>query len=165
MTAARAAKFGGVAIAVRELAAPRRFYEEVPGQECCFDFGENIAFASGLSLHQSAHFARLTGLEAALVATPLSAGALYFEPDDIEALARALAAWPGVQIVQSCFEQPWGQRALRCRDPDGHLVEVGAPMQAVVRRFWRAGWSEEEIARRTQLPIAAVRQAIGQASP
>lgn len=38
-------------------------------------------------------------------------------------------------------------------------------MQAVARRLWRAGWPEEEIARRTQLPIAAVRQAIGQAAP
>lgn len=115
MAAARAATFGGVLIAVRDLAAARRFYEEVLGQKCRFDFGENIAFASGLSLHLSAHFAELTGLDAALVATPLSAGELYFESDDIEALSQALAAWPGVQIVQPCFEQPWGQRALRCR--------------------------------------------------
>lgn len=159
------ARFGGVVLAVRDLVASRRFYEEVLDQRLRFDFGENIAFESGLALHLGAHFARFVGIEPDLVATPFSAGELYFEIADVEGVAGKLAGWPEARIVQPCFTQAFGQRVLRFRDPDGHLIEVGEPMAAVALRFWREGLSMEEISGRTQLPIEAVRQAIARGTP
>ena len=156
------ATFGGVVLAVRDMAASRRFYEELLGQRLRFYFGENIGFESGLSLHLKAHFAGLAGIDPALVETPLSAGELYFEVDEIEAFAAALsAARPAVRIEQPCFEQAWGQRVIRFRDPDGHLIEAGEPMAAVARRCARQGMSAAEVARRTQLPLEGVRAILG----
>ncbi len=56
------------------------------------------------------------------------------------------------------IEQPWGQRVLRVYDPDGAIVEVGEPMSCVIIRLFKAGLAEEEIVKRTFMPLEIIRQ-------
>ena len=58
-----------------------------------------------------------------------------------------------VRLVHPIREHSWGQRALRLYDPDGHVIEVGEPMSAVVRRFLSQGLTLEETARRMDVPL------------
>jgi hypothetical protein len=59
--------------------------------------------------------------------------------------------------VHPVVEQPWGQRVFRVYDPDGHVVEIGEPMDAVIRRFLEQGMTVEEAAPRTSMPLEIVR--------
>lgn len=74
--------------------------------------------------HQGAHVAQFVGIEPDRVAAPFSAGEL-----DVEGMANELAGWSEVRIVEPCFEQTFGHRILRFRNLDGHLIEVGRPLQ------------------------------------
>jgi hypothetical protein len=78
-------------------------------------------------------------------------GELYFDTDEIELVYQRLQA-AGVQFIEGIQEQPWGQRAMRLYDPDGHIIEIGEPMDITVRRFHRQGWSIERIAEKTGMP-------------
>ncbi|MDX9802546.1 MAG: hypothetical protein RBS96_00715, partial [Dehalococcoidales bacterium] len=51
---------------------------------------------------------------------------------------------------------PWGQRAIRFYDPDNHIIEIGEPMPAVIRRLLKSGISEEEVAKRTSMPLEEI---------
>ena len=62
--------------------------------------------------------------------------------------------------VHPVLEQPWGQRAVRFYDPDGHIIEVGENLKAVCRRFLDGGMTEEQVARRMDVPLKFVRGCI-----
>lgn len=57
-------------------------------------------------------------------------------------------------------EYPWGQRVIRFYDPDMHIIEVGEPMENVVKRFIDQGLSVEETSKRTQHPIEFVKNCL-----
>ena len=84
---------------------------------------------------------------------------LYFECPDLDsAWARVEAAALGPnRIVHPIEEQPWLQRGFRLRDPDGHLVEVGEPLPALVKRLLGQGMTLEDISTRTTIALEAVR--------
>jgi len=139
-------------VTVADMAVARRFYETVLGLRVRFDFGENIAFFGGLSLHLRPHFARLTGIPEDSI-LPASR---EFE----HGFVKRLAGFPGVRLLHPPVEQAWGQRAVRFYDPDLHVIEVGESMRTVVRRFLDAGLTPEETAARTQHPLEFVKSCI-----
>jgi hypothetical protein len=47
---------------------------------------------------------------------------------------------------------------LRCYDPDRHIIEIGEPISAFVRRFLSEGLSAEETSERTSVPLADVQR-------
>jgi catechol 2,3-dioxygenase-like lactoylglutathione lyase family enzyme len=144
--------FMGTLIAVDDIARSRRFYEQLLGQKVKFDHGRDVAYEGGFSIHQSSHFQSLLGETAQRPLTKkANNGELYFDTDELDAFCRRLAE-AGVESVHGIREQPWGQRVARFYDPDGHIVEIGEPMEVVVRRFRREGKSVEDIARKTSLP-------------
>jgi hypothetical protein len=76
---------------------------------------------------------------------------------DIETVVARLVD-ADVPVVHPLREQPWGQHVIRFYDPDGHVVEIGEPMPAVISRFLGQGLSVEEVARRTSMPLEIVQQ-------
>lgn len=54
-------------------------------------------------------------------------------------------------------EHPWGQRAVRFYDPDLHIIEVGENMKTVCRRFLDSGMTEEEAAKRMDVPLKYIK--------
>jgi predicted enzyme related to lactoylglutathione lyase len=143
-------------IVVEDIAASRRFYEELLGQKVRYDFGANVEFECGFSIHAKAHFAGLIGAGPDAVMEKSRNFELYFEEDAIEAFAEKIGRNESIELVHGLLEQPWGQRVVRFFDPDGHIVEVGESMESAVKRFLKGGLSAEETARRTSMPLEYV---------
>lgn len=141
-------KFSGPLLTVRDINVSRRFFEEVLGQTVLFDFGENIQFEGGFSLHEREHFAHLTGTEPSCQ----SSGEFYFEEHEFDAFADRLTANRDIRLLHPVVTHPWGQRVVRFYDPDGHLIEVGEPIECVIERCLRDGMSIAETVALTQLP-------------
>jgi hypothetical protein len=49
---------------------------------------------------------------------------------------------------------------MRLYDPDGHILEIGEPMESAVQRFHRQGWSINSIAEKTGMPRDFIEGAI-----
>jgi catechol 2,3-dioxygenase-like lactoylglutathione lyase family enzyme len=144
-------KFDGPLIVVNDMARSRHFYEHLLGQKVKFDFGPNVPF-EGFSIHLKSHFQSLLGDETQFPVTQKAHwGELYFETDELEPIYRRLSE-AGVEFIHPVCEQPWGQRVMRFYDPDGHIVEVGETMQAVVWRFHEQGLSIEVISEKSAMP-------------
>ena len=151
--------FQSSVVFVEDIAASRRFYEDLLGQEVTFDFGENVSFAGGFAIQKADHIGPIIFGRPLAGAGPLGREnfELYFEAEDLNAVVGRLTK-ASVEFVHPGREQPWGQRVFRVYDPDRHIVEVGEPMSAVVMRFLRQGLSEEEAAQRSSMPLEIVQQ-------
>lgn len=146
--------YEGAVIFCRDIAASRRSCEDLLGQEVDIDFGPNIGFKGGLALWQVDHAFQMIHEHA-----PENTGLLgrqnlelYFEA------ASTRFSEAGVKFVHPLREQPWGQRAFCVYDPDGHFVEVGKPMPAVVLCLLGKGLSAEAVAEKTGMPVEIVNQ-------
>ncbi|WP_022661679.1 VOC family protein [Paucidesulfovibrio longus] len=148
-------KFEGPAVLVRDMKQSREFYEGLLEQEVLGDHGPHVAYQGGFSIWLAEHACPLLGKPAPT--TPLGRDnfELYFESEDPEAAYRA-AVEAGADILHEVVEQPWAQRCFRMLDPDGHIVEVGEPLPALVRRLMRDGMTEQQVAERTSLPLEYV---------
>lgn len=144
---------------VKDIAASRNFYETLLGQEVEVDFGPNVGFKGGFAIWQVEHATEMIFAEPPNENSPLGRKnfEIYFEAPDVESVWQQLIA-ADVVPVHSQREQPWGQRVFRVYDPDGHIVEVGEPMNVVVRRFLDEGLSFETVAEKTFMPLEIVKQ-------
>jgi catechol 2,3-dioxygenase-like lactoylglutathione lyase family enzyme len=153
-------KFVSPLIVVEDMARSRQFYEQLLGQKVKFDFGVDVAFEGDFTIHLKSHFQSLLGEATQYpITSKAHNGELYFEADDVEAMCQRLQA-AGAEFIDTVQEQPWGQRALRVYDPDGHILEIGEPMETTVRRFYGQGWSIERITEKTGMPREFIEAAI-----
>ncbi|WP_279379339.1 VOC family protein [Methanosarcina mazei] len=83
---------------------------------------------------------------------------LYFEEEDLDSFLKKLKEMNSIEYVHELKEQPWGQRVIRFYDPDMHIIEVGEPMESVVKRLLSEGLPVEETSKRTLMPEEFVRQ-------
>lgn len=144
-------KFNAPLIVVNDMARSRRFYELLLGQKVKFDFGPNVPF-EGFSIHLKSHFQSLLGDVAQFPVTQKAHwGELYFETDELEPVFQRLDQ-ADVEFIHPICEQPWGQRVTRFYDPDGHIIEIGETMEAVVWRFYEQGLSIDMISEKSSMP-------------
>ena len=153
-------KFISTLIVVNNMETSRNFYENILNQKVQFDFGENVSFEGGFAIHLKPHFADLININENDIIQKANNGELYFEEEDLDSFLEKLRNVDSVEYVHKLKEQPWGQRAIRFYDPDKHIVEVGEPMESVVKRFLNKGLSIEETAKRTSMPEEFVRQCL-----
>jgi len=139
-------KYLGTVIAVSDIQASRKFYEDLFGLEVFQDFGINISFIGGLSLQQE--FDWIVGVPKEKILKDSNNMELYFEAEDFDGFVDTLSFYPGVKYVHEAKEAPWGQRSVRFYDLDGHIIEVGENFKNVVTRFQDSGMSKEEVAER-----------------
>lgn len=145
-------KFVCPLIAVEDIARSRRFYEELLGQKVKYDFGRDVTFEDDFTIHLSSHFQELLGGAAQHpIVTRAHNGELYFETAQPELYARRLEK-AGAAFIHKLQEQPWGQRVIRFYDPDGHIIEIGEPMDALVRRLHEQGMSTDAILKKPLFP-------------
>ena len=157
-------KYVAPLIVVEDIARSRSFYEELLGQRVKFDFRENVVFEGDFSIHLKPHFQSLLG-EATQYPVTRKAhwGEMYFETDDLASFQQRLEQ-AGVEFIHPVHEQPWGQRVMRVYDPDGHIVELGETMEAVVWRFHQQGLAIERISERSGMSGEFIEQAIRERS-
>lgn len=146
-------------IFVKDITASRHFYEGLLGQEVEMDFGPNVGFKGGFAIWQVDHASQM------IFEGPANGNGqlghknleLYFETSDLEAVWNQLMD-ADVWAIHPLREHPWGQCAFRVYDPDGHIVEIGEPMPAVIQRFLAQGMSVEAVAEKTSMPLEIVQQ-------
>jgi catechol 2,3-dioxygenase-like lactoylglutathione lyase family enzyme len=151
-------------IVVASVSRSRHFYEQVLGQQVKSDFGENVTFEGDFAIHRQAHFQQLLGEPTRDLIPRAHNGELYFESDEIEAVHSRLKR-NSVEFIHELQEQPWGQRVMRFYDPDGHIIEIGEPMEAVVRRFYKQGLSIQQICEKSSMPAEFVERTISPLIP
>jgi catechol 2,3-dioxygenase-like lactoylglutathione lyase family enzyme len=136
---------------VQDIAASRRFYEELLGLKVEMDVGPSVGFEDGFTLWQVDHaFQTIYGRAPDAVQQLAKNYELHFETADAKAASTHLSE-AGVEFVHPLREMPWGKLIFRVRDPDGHIVAVGEPMAAAIARLLGQGMSAEAVAKRTAM--------------
>lgn len=148
-------KYRVLLLAVRDMEASKAFYQDVLGMKITCDLGANVTLDGVLALQTLDTWRQL--IERDNVTLENNAAELYFEEWDMDALMSRLAGYE-IHYVHGLKEQPWAQRAVRFYDPDGHIIEVGEAMPAVVRRLLGQGMTLENAADRLGIPLEAVRE-------
>ena len=127
----------GPAPYVRDLAVSRRFYEELLGLEIGRIMSNGpkeiaIAYKAGLSIWQLDHAYDVIFGQSMPRPAELGCGnsEFSFETPQLEALAARLEQ-AGIGFAQPLCELPWGQRAIRVYDPDGHIIDIGSPHRSL----------------------------------
>ena len=122
----------GPAAYVRDLAASRRFYEELLGLEVrnVMRRAEKeiaVAYRAGLSVWQVDDAYDIVFGPGSARPERLGCGnwEFSFETPELEALVGRLEQ-AGVRFAQKLRLLPWGQRGIRVYDPDGHLIDIGS---------------------------------------
>lgn len=151
-------KFVCPLIVVNNMEVSRNFYEKVLNQKVQYDFGENVSFEGGFAIHLKSHFSNLISINKNDIIQKSNNSELYFEEEDLDTFLQKLKAIDSIEYVHRLKEQPWGQRVIRFYDPDMHIVEVGEPMESVVKRLLNEGSSVEDTSKRTLMPEEFVRQ-------
>ena len=100
----------------------------------------------------------LTGINRNDIIQKSNNSELYFEEEDLDSFLKKLKEMNSIEYVHELKEQPWGQRVIRFYDPDMHIIEVGEPMESVVKRLLSEGLSVEETSKRTLMPEEFIRQ-------
>lgn len=132
-------------IAVRDMQRSVAFYREVLGLEIVNDFGANVTLTGGVSLQTLDTWKDFLGAEEKDISLKNRAGELYFVAEDMDAFWQRLQT-ADAELVHPLREHGWGQRVVRFYDPDGHIIEVGESLRAVVQRFREAGMDVQQIA-------------------
>jgi catechol 2,3-dioxygenase-like lactoylglutathione lyase family enzyme len=146
-------KFHSTVLFVSSIEQSKVFYTQQLGFTIEHNFGKNVIFKQGLTLWeiQPSH-SIVRQLKTNAVANPFE---LYFEETKIEPLFSKLQA-AGVRFFQGIHEEPWGQRTFRFFDPDGHLIEVGEPLEVFVQNLNENGLTAPEISQKSGIPINTV---------
>lgn len=146
-------KFQLALLAVKNVEASKRFYEDLFNQAVVLDLGKNVTFNGGFAIQED--FPWLLDLPQDSVVWKSHNMELYFEVDDFDGFLKKLAAFE-VSYVHPPKKHAWQQRVVRIYDPDWHIIEIGESMAVIARRYLSAGCSVEETARIIQHPVAFV---------
>jgi catechol 2,3-dioxygenase-like lactoylglutathione lyase family enzyme len=154
-------KFSATVLFVKDIAASRKFYEDVLEMKVEMDFGANVGFEGGLAIWEKNYaennvYGRLLEENAYGKHASLE---VYFETMDMDKIVSRLDD-AGVEKLHPVKEQPWGQRVIRVYDPDHYVIEIGEPMPVVVMRYHAQGMGANEISEKTYMPLEIVNQII-----
>lgn len=148
-------------LAVGDIERSKRFYQSLLGLEVTADFGANVTLSNCVALQTLESWKAFLERDDSEILFGGNAAELYFEEADMDGFLTKLAACPDVQYVHEPKEHAWGQRVVRFYDPDRHIIEVGEAMSAVTRRFYERGMAPQQIARRMDVPLAAIAHWLG----
>ena len=149
-------KFKCPVLAVTDMKKAVAFYEEVIGDRVVMDFGENKQFSGGFALQEMEKWKEMIHIDQ--VCTQTNNAELYFEEEDFDEFLEYLKEFPEIEYVHPVEETPWGQRVVRLYDPDHHIIEVGEPMDAVIKRLFEQGMTVEQVSEKSQYPIEYVKR-------
>lgn len=150
-------KFTGTLIAVKDIEASRRFYNDVLGLNVVADFGENVTLEGGVVLQSLETWRQFIRTDDVVFQN--NAGELYFEEDNLDAFCEHLKSF-NICYIHELHEHPWGQRVIRFYDLDKHIIEVAEKLETVIFRFMKQGLSAEETAARMNIPVDFVKSCL-----
>lgn len=109
-----------------DLAAARRFYEDVFGLSVVFEDENSAVFKFGNTIVNLLTAGEAPTLIAPAKPAPEDAGVRFqftLEVDDVDAMCEELQA-KGVELLNGPMDRPWGIRTASFRDPGGHIWEI-----------------------------------------
>ncbi|MGE5380785.1 MAG: DUF4440 domain-containing protein [Methylocystaceae bacterium] len=149
-------KFSASVLLVKEVDIARKFYEDILKQQVEADYGECVVYTGGFSIWDQEYAQKLIfGKPVTRPNLPHHDLELYFETEQLDEVYTRLRE-AQTTMLHTIQEQPWGQRALRVYDPDQYVVEIGEPMNLVIKRYLYQGMTAEQIAERTSMPLEMV---------
>jgi uncharacterized glyoxalase superfamily protein PhnB len=129
-------KLAAARIVTRDVAALARFYQRVTGvPPVGSDEYVELRMAGARLAISSENAVRLFGVTLVESAANRSL-ILDFEVEDVD-VERARLDGVIVDWMLEPTTQPWGNRSMLCRDPDGNLVNFFAPLPFAARRCSR----------------------------
>ena len=146
-------KMKNTMLIVKDMERSKKFYWEVMGLRTLVDLQIHAVLTGGLGLQTEASWQGFIEQETSYKGNDAE---IYFEEDDFEPFIEKLTKMD-IEYVHPLYTHEWGQRVVRFYDPDYHILEVGESMKIVCRRFLDAGLDEMQIAKKTSLPLKAVR--------
>ena len=153
-------KFHSVVLLVEDIERSKRFYGVVLGQKVVMDFGRNVGYEGGLAIWERDYALNLIFQgKTEGVKVGGNNAEIYFESGDVDALYKRLTV-EAVKVIHSIVEQPWGQRVFRVYDPDNHIIEFAESMASVVLRLDKKGFSLEEIAEKSLMPMEFIKMVL-----
>lgn len=144
-------------IVVEDIKRSRHFYETILCQTVKMDFGENVTFEGGFSIHERKHFQSLINNRD--ITKKSNNFELYFEHEDLPSIVEKIKKIE-LEFVHEIVEQPWRQQVVRFYDFDKNMIEIGERMEHVAFRLSCQNISHEDICRITYLDKDAVKNAI-----
>jgi catechol 2,3-dioxygenase-like lactoylglutathione lyase family enzyme len=112
-----------ILLVVDDLEKSTAFYKELFGLMVLKDFGGNVILTEGLVLQERKIWEELIE-QCAVYGGNVSE--LYFVENNLEAFQEKLENCSfEINYVHKLKEYPWGQKAIRIYDPDGHMIEIG----------------------------------------
>jgi catechol 2,3-dioxygenase-like lactoylglutathione lyase family enzyme len=148
-------------LAVSDLEASKKFYQQVLNQTIVLDLGWNVTFSGGFAIQLN--FPDIIGIDKATVKPQSHNFELYFEEDDFDGFLEKLKTILKVDYVHPAKKHEWQQRVVRIYDPDKHIIEIGESMAVIAKRFLDQGKSVEETAKLIQHPVEFVKMVQAQA--
>lgn len=155
-------QFNSSVLIVKDIGVSRKFYEELLEQKVEIDYGANVAFSGGFAIWRvDVAYKNMfrNSLNHEVLSDKCHQFELYFETDNIDEVYMKLIN-NGTIMLHDMLEQPWGQRVFRVYDPDNYIVEIGEQMNAVIKRFFKAGLTAEQVSKRTSTPLDIVENII-----
>ena len=150
--------FGSSVIICNDLNTMKDFYQEVLQQIVDFDFGNCISYKSRISLWQlKEHYPISEKLGYTYSTQGNQNLELSFETDEYEQLLTHLKQYD-LKYLHHTEEESWGQKTLRLFDPEHNLIEIGESIPCFVKRLYNSGKNIAEVAARTSISEAVVRQ-------
>ena len=150
-------KYSGTLIAVSDMEQSKAFYCNVLGLKVIDDFGANVMLEDGIFLQTMDTWKAFIRNEH--VTLQNNAYELYFEERDMDAFLEHLSQFE-ISYIHEPLVHNWGQRVVRFYDLDHHIIEVAEEITMVVKRFVDSGMTEEETAKRMDVPIDYVQKCL-----
>lgn len=120
-------KLKNILIVVKDIEKSKKYYHDLFGLDVALDNESNVILTEGLVLQEKQIWEQYMGKYAT---ARNNACELYFEEKEIEAFIEKLEKlYPGVQYVNRLTSYSWGKKIIRFYDLDGHLIEVGTPVE------------------------------------
>ena len=112
-----------VLLAVDDLEKSITFYKGLFGLQILKEFEGNVILTEGLVLQDKKIWEQLIEREVSFYG---NSAELYFVENYLEGFQKKLDQSSfEITYVHQLKEYPWGQKAIRLYDPDGHLIEIG----------------------------------------
>lgn len=115
-----------ILLVVENIERSKKFYHDLFGLQVVTDFDGNVILTEGLVLQDRAIWDRLIGKKSVCGDSDAE---LYFEEQNLDEFQKKLEAYPEpIRYLNPLMKHEWGQRVIRIYDPDGHVIEIGEPM-------------------------------------
>lgn len=146
-------EFKNTLLVVCDMDRSKAFYKKVLGLDVIMDFGANVTLTGGICLQTKDTWQDFIHADEKHIKFGGNDAELYFEEKNFSAFIEHFYQMQGIKVVHPVIEHRWGQRVIRFYDPDWHVIEVGECMQDVCMRFLALGMTEEEVAKRMDVPV------------